>query len=192
MFLTLSLTYLSVCPTCKQRLGIVLHLLGDGVCHPSQFYNAACCFDAGDCDDPMLSTCPTCKHRWIDWISDGLCDPEIYEFGIDCCWDGGDCHACRLGTTRLNREGSHRMVTCKDQNPANSFNTDPAISLYFPLDEINHSCHTCPQFDKDRGACPFIGDGSCDYEEYNFQSCFDGGDCGCPRCSTFHLLGIHI
>ncbi len=154
------------------------------------FYSMACCFDAGDCNEPVLSHCSTCSHQNKKWIGDGICDPDLYDFGIDCCWDGGDCHLCR---PKLYEHNNWKLVACDDINKYLTV-SDAVMSLFFPwLRNDNLNCTTCPTFDIDRGDCTMIGNGVCDQNEFNIRSCFDGGDCGCPRCQQqYSQLGMSM
>ncbi len=71
-------------------------------------------------------------------MGDGICDQELYDFGIDCCWDGGDCHACDLEMMLLNPEGSHKQVICADSFPPHLSNGfDPTISHHLASYETN-------------------------------------------------------
>ncbi len=138
----------------------------------------ACCFDVGDCEAPINLKCNTCQHPKVAWIGDGYCDKELYEEGIKCCWDLDDCLNCkRLVIASIPRFGPQSLSSCQDPSQI-AFSS---ISLGFLFDKIIQ-CDVCPTL-LNEDKCALLGNGNCDQNLMNQNSCFDVGDCWwCPKC----------
>ena len=77
-------------PDCNlDNLGDI-ELLGDGICHTTEWYDyntEACGWDAGDC---IIEEYPDCHLGYpAEYIGDGGCDKALDS--EECGWDGGDC-----------------------------------------------------------------------------------------------------
>ncbi len=167
-----------ICPTCHKPNGIVHSLLGDGVCQSELLYNMGCCFDAGDCDIPRNGRCNTCQNPNVDWLGDAYCDPILVNEGISCCWDLGDCRHCSpevfVGEKSF---GIQVMSVCMDS-------AHLSITAMGPMEDFfdrTGFCQACPSLML-LDNCPMLGDGNCDQDFLNANSCFDLGDCWCPGC----------
>ena len=168
-----------ICPTCTLRYGIVDTMIGDGVCQAEWFYNVKCCFDSGDCDDPVAIQCPTCKHEHRHWLGDGFCDSELYAAREECCYDMVDCLDCEV------------MVLSKGDSTRRTCFGFQRVRMLYPGD-FAKMCPVCPKTLKELPiqTCSKIGDGHCDMRLFNADNCFDAYDCGCASCPRYqHLLG---
>jgi hypothetical protein len=159
--------------------------LGDGLCDTSGNYNTeSCSWDLGDC---CSDTCESgedyfcgetdcldpdstdylksdCSPLFESWLGDGTCDGYGVEDGLYnsklCGWDGGDC--CES--------------TCQNSEDYNCADT-------------NFQCLDEGADDYAPGECSvdfveWLGDGHCDGDVYNIDSCgWDGGDCCFLTCT---------
>jgi hypothetical protein len=81
--------------------------ISDGMCD-STCNNAACNFDAGDCDMTGTECAPGCGQAWV---SDGMCDSPCNNAA--CNYDGGDCGSnANSGGGGYMRGNANRAQNC--------------------------------------------------------------------------------
>lgn len=151
--------------------------LGDGDCDGSTYNTLMCGWDGGDCcnstcvsstyscsggfdcrDPTAPDVYPMCDVSSKSYIGDGDCDGGSYNT-FYCNWDGGDC--CNSTCVPNTYDCSGDDFECL--NPSAS---DYAPWPYCTADILS-----------------YIGDGYCDYGDYNVATCgWDGGDCCASVC----------